>query len=197
MHITTKHFLVVGAVLVSGLGVAGAAVAGTPENTRPTAASPAAAATATATENGNVRVETQHGLVLEGSGTLGGQPVMVTVYENSLHGSSVQVVLGDPEDDQIGYAEQAAPFVVDGVLDATVEIDGRLAHLEGSVQESGRPTKLTEPIQDAGEEIITKGTHTQLVTDVTIDYAGTTASLAFAPAFAFDLETRKVALYGN
>jgi len=192
MRTTMKQFVIIGSVLAAGLGTAGAAVAAGDAST----AQQAQPSTETTTEP-KVSVEVQRGIVLEGTGALGEQTVMVTVYENSLYGNSVQVVLGDPDEGHFGYAEQAEPFVVDGVLRATVEIDGQTAELAGTVVPTGRATRLIEPYQDAGEQIVDKGTHTLLVTDVTITYAGTTGPLEFAPAFAYDLESRKVVLHGN
>ena len=194
---STKIFIAVGSFLVAGLGIAGAAAAADD------AAKPAQRPTSTAVTSGSVdepkvSVEHQRGIVLEGSGLEGDLPVAVTVYENSLHGNSIQVVLGDPDNGgQIGFVEQADPFVVDGVLDATVVIDGRTVELTGTVEETGRPTKVIEPIQDAGEQVLSKGTHTQLLTDVRLSFEQKSVALEFAPAFVYDLEIRKVALYGN
>lgn len=192
MGTTNKHLILAGAVLVAGLGVTGAAVAdGSADSTRPAVSAPS-------TNDGpNTTVEIQRGIVLEGTGAIGDTPVAVTIYENEQHGNSVQVVLGDPEEDRIGFVEQAERFVVDGVLRATVEVDGRTVEISGTVTESGRPTKVTAPVQDAGEQIVDKGTHTPLATDVTLTYDGSTVPLTFDSAFAYDLETRKVTLYGN
>jgi hypothetical protein len=173
--------LAVAAIAIAGLGATGAADAA------PVAETTSAADTPTT-------VEIQRGLVLEGYG----DGVMVTVYENSRYGNSLQVVLGDPDEGgHIGYAEQSAPYVVDGVLTATVEIDGFPATLSGTVTPTGRPEQLVEPMQDAGEQLVTRGTHTQLLTDVVLAYRGTVVPIAFAPAFAYDLEVRRTTLYGN
>jgi hypothetical protein len=191
-----KHLMVVGSVLVAGLGIAGAATAD--EGSTPAEPDASTAVSSGSAENSNINVEHQRGVVLEGSGLAGDLPVAVTVYENSLHGNSIQVVLGDPDNGgHIGSVEQAEPFVVDGVLNATVDIDGQKVELTGTVEEAGRATKVIEPIQDAGEQIISKGTHTQLFTDITLMFDGKSAALEFAPAFAYDLEIRKVGLYGN
>jgi hypothetical protein len=189
---TTKRFILVGAVLGAALGLAGTAVAAdAPSGARQTGS-------ASGTTSGpNTNVEIQRGIVMEGTGVAGDLSATVTVYENSLHGNSIQVIIGDPDDGRIGYVEQAEPFVVDGVLHATVEIDGQTAELSGSVAQTGRPTKVMEPIQDSGEQLITRGTHTQLLANVTITCAGTSIPLEFAPAFAYDLEIRRVTLYGN
>jgi len=192
----TKHFIIVGSLLVAGLGIAGAATAD--DVSKPAQGSTPTAVTSDSADQSNVNVEHQRGIVLEGSGLAGDLPVTVTVYENSLYGNSIQVVLGDPDDGgHIGAAEQAEPFVVDGVLNATVEVGVRTVELSGTVEETGRATKLTEPIQDGGEQLVSKGTHTQLLTDVTLSFDGKSVALEFAPAFAYDLEIRKVGLYGN
>lgn len=191
----TKHLIVVGSLLVAGLGIAGAATA---DDASKPAQRSTSAVTAASAEQPRVTVEQQRGIVLEGVGLAGDLPVAVTVYENSLHGNSVQVVLGDPDNGgQIGFVEQAEPFVADGVLNATVDVDGQRVVLAGTVEQTGRATKVSEPIQDAGEQVISKGTHTQLLTDVTLSVDGESVSLDFAPAFAYDLEIRKVGLYGN
>lgn len=191
----TKHLIVVGSLLVAGLGIAGAATA---DDASKTAQRSTSAVTAVSADQPKVTVEHQRGIVLEGSGLAGDLPVAVTVYENSLHGNSIQVVLGDPDDGgHIGFVEQTQPFVVDGILNATVDVDGQAVELAGTVEQTGRATKVSEPLQDAGEQVISKGTHTQLLTDVTLSFDGKDVSLEFAPAFAYDLEIRKVGLYGN
>ena len=192
---STKVFIVA-SLLVGGLGIAGAATAD--DAAQPAQRQASTAAPSDSAARGNVNVEHQRGIVLEGNGLAGDLPVAVTVYENSLYGNSIQVVLGDPDSGgQIGFAEQTDPFVVDGVLHAAVDVDGRTMEFTGTVEETGRTTKVTEPIQDAGEQVVSKGTHTQLLTDVTVSIDEESAALEFAVAFAYDLEIRKVALYGN
>ena len=173
------RIIVTAALLFGGAAGTGMAVAHSPEEQ--------SAATSRTTS------ERQHGLVLEGSAP----GVMVFVYENSLHGNSVQVVLGDPDDDRIGYAEQAEPFVVEGVLSATVEIDGQPVTIDGTVSPGGRPTRIVEPMQDGGEQIVTRGTNTPLAVDASLTTAGSSVPLEFAPAFAYDLSVRRVTLYGR
>ena len=199
MHTNTTRLVLVATTLVAGLGIAGAAVAqgGEPHRTTPETTTVAAPDRPTPPAQNRPTVEQERGIVLEGSGEGGGLAVSATVYENDRYGNSVQVVLGDPDDDRIGYAEQEQPFLVDGHLTASVEIDGRTAVLSGTVVPSGRPERLVDPGQDAGEQRVVRGTHTALVTDVVLTYDGTTVPLQFAPAFAYDLEVRSVDLYGN
>lgn len=138
-------------------------------------------------------VEHQAGIVLECTG----DGVLVTVYENAVYGNSATVVLGDPDAGHFGYAEQTAPFLVDGQLSVVVDVEGVTATVTGSVAPNGQPTRIVEPMQDAGEQIVTRGTNTPLAADLVADIAADVVPLDCAPAFAYDLEVRKVTLYGN
>jgi hypothetical protein len=138
-------------------------------------------------------VEHQSGIVLEAAG----DGVLVTVYENSKYGNSATVVLGDPDAGHFGYVEQTEPFVVDGQLNLVVDVEGTTVSISGSVAPNGKPAKVVEPQQDGGEQIVTRGTNTPLAAELMADVAGEVVVLHTAPAFAYDLEVRKVALYGN
>lgn len=187
---TTRPLVVLATVATIVFGATGAASAraaltsGTPD-----ADSGSARSTTT--------VETQRGIVMEGWGEAHGLTAMVTVYENSLYGNSVQVVIGDPDDDRIGASEQHTPYVVDGRLDTSVQVDGRPATLTGTVEVTGRPTKVVEPLQDGGEQIVTRGTQSALHAQVTLTYDGISVPVTFAPAFAYELDVRTVTLYGR
>jgi hypothetical protein len=191
MPSTHSRRLGVAGALVAGLAITGVAVAQSDTNQSGTTAHRADKSTVSG--ESNATVERQRGIVLEGSAP----GIAVTVYENSVHGNSIQLVLGDPDEGSFGHLEQSEPFVVDGVLDATVDVDGRTVTLSGTVAPSGRPARLVEPLQDAGEQIVARGTNTPLVADVVLNVDGASAPLEFAPAFAYDLEVRKVTLYGN
>lgn len=191
---TVKRSLILGSVLAGALtlGVSTTAASGstadTDDRTR----------TAVSTTEKAPSVETERGIVLEGTGSWQGQDVMVTVYENQRYGNSVQLVVGDPDaGGAIGYVESTDPFVVDGELSVEVEVDGRTAVLAGTVTEAGRPERIHDALQDGGEQINSRGTHTALAVDATLELGGAEAALTFSPAFAYDLEVQKVALYGN
>lgn len=190
--ITMKQSLILGGVLVAALTVGGATAAGAASG-----ANNADRSVSVSTDDKGPTVETQKGIVLEGSGEADGLAAMVTVYENDRYGNTLQVVLGDPDEDLIGNASGTDAFVADGALSATVQIAGHDAVLTGTVAESGRPEFIRESLQDAGEQIVSKGTHTQLLVDATLTYQGHEVPLTFAPAFAYDLEVRRVALYGQ
>lgn len=138
-------------------------------------------------------VTVQKGLVLESVG----DHAQVFVYENSTYGNSIQVVLDGRDGEMIGYAEQAGPFVVDGTLDAVVEVEGIDVTIEGTVATAGKPTKIVEPLQDAGQQIVTRGTNTPLATDLVLRYEHSEFPLTSPTAFAFELTSRSTTLYGG
>jgi hypothetical protein len=192
--------LLAAAVLAAGIGTATAAFAddGTPPSGGPRASAPTVAPTPTrpGQQSAPTSVEHQRGVVIEAHGQHAGSPVAVYLYENSLYGGSVQVVL-DAEQDLVGSVEQQAPFIVDGVLDVTVDVRGRSVVLSGTVADTGERVRDVDATQDAGEQIVTKGTRTQLLTDLSLTVDGVTVPLEAAPAFAYDLEVRRVTLYGS
>ena len=112
MHTNTTRLVLVATTLVAGLGIAGAAVAqGGEEQRTARTATVAAPDRQTPPAQNRPTVEQERGIVLEGSGEAGGLAVSATVYENDRYGNSVQVVLGNPDDDRIGYTEQEQPFL--------------------------------------------------------------------------------------
>lgn len=185
----TQHLArtVAAALLIGGLATGGAALAH--DGGSPAEPAPSSPAAPTSTQQ-------EKGMVIEAAGSHDGHDVQVFLYENARYGNSLQVVL-DPEQDLIGWTEQTTPFVVDGQVDVTVSVDGQPARLTGTVTESGTATKVLDPRQDGGEQIVTRGTHTQLVTDLVLTWAGSEIDLAAAPAFAFDLDVRSTTLYGR
>lgn len=190
MRTPLKRSLILGSALIATLTLGGAATAGATFGQTDRAAT----STATTTDNGPV-VETEKGIVLEGFGEAGGLEAHVTVYENSLHGNQLQVVIGDPDDDLFGSRNRSKAFVVDGQLQASVGIAGHPAVLNGTVVENGKPVEIRDSLQDAGMRIVTKGSNTPLLVDATLTYRGRTYQLSFDPAFAYDLTVKKVTLY--
>lgn len=173
-------------LVIAGLGISGTALAD----------SGAERGTDAKSTSTPVTVENQVGTVIEATGSAAGVDVWLSLYENQLHGNSLQVILGDPELDLIGATEQTAPFVVDGAVDVTVEIDGRPARLTGTVTEIGT-SKMVEPVQDNGEQLVTRSRQTQLGAALTLTYDGVAVPLEAAPAFSYDNEVRRVDLYGS
>jgi hypothetical protein len=185
------------ALRAATLGVVAIAigVAGVASGAEPTASSTAGAPPTTALQQIEkpVTIEQQRGIVIEGTAVLNGEPVGISLYENEQYGNVLQVFF--PESDEVGALEQEAPFVVDGRVDVTVDVDGRRARLAGVVTETGA-TKVVEPLQDGGEQQISKGTHYVLDAELALTVGRYSVPLE-TDAFAFDLDVRHVQLYGN
>lgn len=179
--------------LLATLATAGIAAALAGSGPSASAASPSGEPGATTVSTARTTTEHQKGIVLE----CAGDGVLVTLYENSAYVNALTVILGDPDEGHFGYAEQATPFVVDGALDAGVDVEGTAVRVTGTVVEDGRPTRVVEPIQDGGEQIVSRGTNTPLAADLVAHVGGVDVPLTCSPAFAFDLETRRTVLYGR
>lgn len=192
----TRPTRIVALSAASAAGVAAIVAGGYAQAAEPRATALSTTSAVSTESISRVVVERQAGVVLEGTADAG-QPVLVTVYENSKYGSSIQVVLGDPDEENFGYVEQPGALIAGGVLDVTIDVKGTPVTLRGTVAKTGRPEKIQESYQDAGQQIVDKGTHTQLATDIDVIVRGVTAPVSFAPAFAYDIESRKVTLYGR
>ena len=118
----------------------------------------------------------ERGIVLECAGDAHGLQVWTSVYENHRYGNTVQVVIGDPDAGNGASKSSEDKFVVDGVVKATVKVDGKRALVEGAVQRHGARTPVYEEYADAGFLIKTRGYHRQLLTDMGFRYAGTLLS---------------------
>ena len=136
--------------------------------------------------------KSERGIVLECAGDAHGLQVWTSVYENQRYGNTVQVVLGDPDDGNGSSKDSDEKFVVDGVVKATVRIDGKRALIEGVVRRHGARTRVYEEYEDAGFLVKTRGYHRQLLTDMGARYAGTSVPLACDTAFVYDLEVKKI-----
>jgi hypothetical protein len=150
------------------------------------------AATGTSAEAASPTWEKERGIVLECVGQAHGVRIYASVYENDRYGNTVQVVVGDP-DDGLGNSKQTdEKFVVDGVVKASVKVDGKRALVEGVVDRHGPRTKVYDEYTDAGFLIKTRGYHRQLLTDMGARYAGKSVPLACDTAFVYDLEVKKI-----
>ncbi len=134
----------------------------------------------------------ERGIVLECAGDAHGVQVWSSVYENQRYGNTVQVVIGDPDDGNGNSKNTDKKFVVDGVVKATVKVNGKRAQIEGVVQRHGARTKVYDEYEDAGFLIKTRGYHRQLLTDMGARYAGKSVPLECDTAFVYDLEVKKI-----
>jgi hypothetical protein len=136
--------------------------------------------------------EPEHGIVIECTGNAQGLRVYTSVYENDPHGNTVQVVLGDPDDGNGASRNTDAKFLVDGVVNARVKVNGKRATIKGTAERYGARKKVYEEHEDAGYLIKVRGFHRKLDTDLVATYAGKTVPLTCSPAFYYDLEVKKI-----
>jgi len=173
------------AVLAAATCLASAAVA-VPAATSAVASAPPAPAPTWKVEKGIV-VECT-GEVHDGTESLA---VWTSVYENSRFGNSVQLVLGDPDEGNGKLKEQQGKFLVGGQLEAKISVKGTRVVIAGTAERRGKRTKVDEVIEDAGMQVVSKGFHRRLRTDLTVTVAGVSAPLACAPAFFYHLRVKK------
>lgn len=131
----------------------------------------------------------ERGTVLECVGTWHGRQVYTLVYENSNAGNSVQVVIDDGE---YGAGRDTKRAFVDGRdVRATIKLDGDRAVVAGTARKVGKPTKVHEVIEDAGQTIESNGRHRRLAADLTLTWRGTTVPLDCAGSFAYQLSVTR------
>jgi hypothetical protein len=136
--------------------------------------------------------KTERGIVLECHGQAHGLRVWTSVYENQRYGNVVQVVIGDPDDGHGNSKDTDKKFLVDGVVKASVKVDGKRALVEGAAERHGARTKVRERFDDAGFLVKTRGFHRPLLTDMGFRYAGKSVPLVCDTAFVYDLEVKKI-----
>lgn len=190
--ITKTRSLILGGVLTGALTLGGVQMA-SGENRPATPQKSASSATSKSASPSTTTV-TERGIVLEGKGTWRGQPVTVHVYENQRFGNSLQIVVGDPDGrHEIAAGEGRHAYVIDGVLNVGLDVDGDLAVVKGTVKENGPAAPATETAPD-GELLSSRGTHTPLLVEATFEYRGQTVNLEFPKAFEYDLESTRTGL---
>ena len=148
-----------------------------------TLAAPASATTGTPTTT------VEKGVVIECTGRVGGQDAYVSLYENNRHGNVVQVNVGDG-----GAAREVRDIVRAGRARAAVRIDGSSARVTGTVRATGRRSAVHEEIDDAGEHIVSEGTHRALRTRLRISFRGETSRLACDNAFRYRLRVTRTTI---
>ncbi|MEP9365153.1 hypothetical protein ABLE68_19470 [Nocardioides sp. CN2-186] len=131
----------------------------------------------------------ENGTVLECSGTWKGDRVYALVYENSTAGNTVQVVINDG---QYGASHGTKHDLVQGRrVHAAVKLDGKRAVIRGDAHAVGRRTPVHEELEDAGQHIVTDGTHRRLANHVTLTWKGVTTPLDCAGSFVYDLQVTR------
>lgn len=190
---TTTRSLIMGGVLAGALALGAVQASGDngPDAEQKTGSSSSSAQAVVDKGQSKAPTVSERGIVLEGTGSWRGQSVAIYVYENQKYGNSLQMVIGDPDGKHaIGAGEGRDPYVIDGVLNVGLDVDGDLAVVKGTVTESGDPRPATEADAD-GDLITASGTHTPLLVEATFEYRGETVDLTFARSFEYELETTR------
>ena len=128
----------------------------------------------------------EKGVVIECTGALAGRPVYVSLYENNRYVNVVQVDVGDD-----GASREVRDIVRAGRVRTSVAIGDDVARVAGTVAVTGRPTRVHEEQDDAGQHILSDGTHRALSTRLRVSFQGERTRLACDNAFRYRLRVTK------
>jgi hypothetical protein len=128
----------------------------------------------------------EKGVVIECTGRLDGQDVYVSLYENNRYANVVQVNVGED-----GGSHEVGDIVHAGRVRAAVTIAGDTARVAGTVALTGDRTHVHEEIDDAGQHIVSDGTHRALSTRLRVSFQGEKAPLTCDNAFRYRLRVTK------
>ncbi|MGW0661025.1 hypothetical protein [Streptodolium elevatio] len=147
----------------------------------------------------------QRGHALACEGTVGGLSVTVDLYENSVHGAHAGIFVETAEGAyRGGFGPQDTRMFRHGRVSAQIALEpaeedgvarspiaaGAVADVGGTYARTGRPERVHEEIEDAGQLIVTDGLNQRLRTDVSVSLLGRDVPLSCGTAFAFDLLVR-------
>lgn len=135
--------------------------------------------------------KSERGIVVECQGRKAGLTVRTTVYENHRYGNSVQVGLGNPDDDRSGTRLTENKFLVDGVLRATVQVEGKKAVIKGTASRYGARIPVSESFDDGDMTVSNRGFQRLLRTDLVAKYDGKVVPLTCDTAFYYNLEVKR------
>ena len=128
----------------------------------------------------------EKGIVIECTGSLDGQDVYVSLYENNRYANVVQVNIGET-----GASREPRDIVRGGRARTSVVVDGATARVAGTVEVTGRTTPVHEEMDDAGQHIVTDGTHRALRTRLRLSYDGSRTRLTCDNAFRYRLRVTR------
>jgi hypothetical protein len=137
----------------------------------------------------------ERGIVLECRGEAHGLSAYVDIYENSAHSHYFQVVLDD--DPELAASRQPQDLFRKGKIRGAIRIDGHRALVTGEAHRAGKRKHVHEEIDDAGQHIVSDGTHRRLSNDLVLTYRGIRVPLDCAPAFAYDLRVTRTDTTGD
>lgn len=134
----------------------------------------------------------ERGIVLECSGTLRGQEVHTTVYENSTFGNVLSISIGDPDRGGVFNGKDTTASLWAGkTVKAGVKVGGKKATVSGLAKRVGAKQAVHEELEDGGQHIVSDGFHRRLKTDLVLTWAKQTVDLTCGSAFYYDLTVTK------
>ncbi|MCW2791885.1 MAG: hypothetical protein JWO76_983 [Nocardioides sp.] len=154
------------------------------------AATPANALTA-APRTGEPTTTHEVGNLLECTGTWKGRDVYASLYENRTYGNTIQILIGD-DDDQVGGSRNVKDdFIEAKQVHGSLEIGRKRAVVEGHASRAGKKTAVHEEHDDAGQHITVDGFHRRLANDLTLTWRKKTVPLVCDNAFFYNLQVTK------
>jgi hypothetical protein len=135
--------------------------------------------------------KSERGNVIECQGRKAGVTVRTTVYENHRYGNTVQATIGDPDLDIDGARQTTDKFLVDGVLRAVVNVDGKRLVVKGTAARYGARIAVSESFDDGDMTVSTRGYQRLLRTDLVAKYDGKVVPLTCDTAFYYNLEVKR------
>jgi hypothetical protein len=135
--------------------------------------------------------KTERGIVVECQGRKAGTTVRTYVYENHRYGNTVQVIVGGTDSDIRGTRNTTDKFLVDGVLKATVQVDGKRAVVKGTASRYGARIAVSESFDDGDMSVSSRGYQRKLRTDLVAKYDGKVIPLTCDTAFYYNLEVKR------
>jgi len=141
-------------------------------------------------------VTRERGVLLECRGTLGERQVIVNLYENRTHGNFLEIQVGEGGGaDEVGVSRESDRRFVRGTkVRAGAKLAGKKATITGTAKPTGKVKKVHEVVEDAGERIVSTGTHRLLKPRVTFTYDGESTKLTCDPAFIYKLKVTKTSI---
>ncbi|MDF1602537.1 hypothetical protein [Nocardioides sp. YIM 152315] len=135
------------------------------------------------------------GTVIECAGHAGKVPVRVNLYESKTHGNTLEVLVHDGTGREAGRTvETRKPFVVGEDVLARTRVGGKRVRFHGTTEPTGEVKRIRRVEEDAGQRIVTNGTHTILDPKIVAVYAGKQGRLTCDHAFDFDQLVRRTSL---
>ncbi|HYF71656.1 MAG TPA: hypothetical protein VD864_02485 [Nocardioides sp.] len=145
--------------------------------------SPASAAEPTTTR--------ERGIVIECTGTIKHKPVYASLYENNTVANTIQIVIGDDDDQVGGGRDTDRDFRHGRKVSGSLQLAGDRALVTGTARKVGGRVAVHEEHDDAGQHITVDGFHRRLDTDLTLSWKGASAPLTCDTAFVYDLRVTK------